>query len=157
MEERTSVLIGFPPHEPIGRADLQVCPTNRFVGAMREEGLGNSLPARASQGEEAKLDAAVVKLRRAADLEEHHGICPALPGDEFAFMFAHDQHGTRGTPHDVFGDASQENVLQPGMSMRGNHDQVRGLGFGGLYDFNSRRTDPNRRIGLHAALHGIHR
>ena len=32
-----------PPHELIGRADLQVSPTNRFVGAMREEGLGNSL------------------------------------------------------------------------------------------------------------------
>ena len=56
-------LLDSPPHEPIGRADLQVCPTNRFVGAMREEGLGNSLlgplPARASQGEEAELDAAL--------------------------------------------------------------------------------------------------
>ena len=63
VEERRPVLIGSPPHEPIGRADLQVCPTNRFVGAMREKGLGNSLlsplPARASQGEDAELDAAL--------------------------------------------------------------------------------------------------
>ena len=44
-------------HEPTGRADLQVCPTRRFVGAMREEGFGNSThepSIRSRRGKEAE-------------------------------------------------------------------------------------------------------
>ena len=43
---------------------------------------------------------------------------------ELVFAFANDEYWTRGVPHDPFRSASHKDVLNPGIAVSRNNDQI---------------------------------
>src|SRR5262245_46216505 len=63
------------------------------------------------------------------------------PGGGAVLAARHYQHRTRGASHNLFRNAAQHHVAQPGAAMSRHHDHVDALALSSLQDIPGRRSD----------------